>query len=117
VVEIVRACEAGELGFDPDRLHCMLDLTSTSNTLLAGSLEHAQKKQIALTRAVAARMGLDPLTDLRPHVVASTALSTFHAAAEALRTEKMGYTRFSDALDDAFAVIEGGLNFPSVRPE
>ncbi len=42
-VGIARACEQGELGFDPARWMCLQNLMSTSPALLAGSLEHAQK--------------------------------------------------------------------------
>ncbi|WP_395106704.1 TetR family transcriptional regulator [Actinomadura sp. SCN-SB] len=112
VVGIARACERGELGFDPGRFECMMTLTSQSTALLAGSLEHAQKKQWILTQAVAERMGTDPETDLRPHVVAATVLATFRAAADALSNGRMPYTTLSEAIDAAFAILEEGMNIP-----
>ncbi|GLZ14722.1 TetR family transcriptional regulator [Actinomadura sp. NBRC 104425] len=114
-VEATRAAERGELGFDPARFRCLLDLTAGSATLMAGSLELAQKKQAEMTRLVAERMGTDPAVDMRPHVVAAATVSAFRAAAEAMRSPKMGYERMSDAVDDAFAVLEQGLNFPPAR--
>ncbi|GAA4088366.1 TetR family transcriptional regulator [Actinomadura miaoliensis] len=111
-VDTTRAAERGEMGFAPARFRCLLDLTADSDTLMAGSLELTQKKQAELTRLIAERMGTDPDTDLRPHVVAAAAVSAFHAAAEAMRSPKMGYEQISDAVDDAFAVLEQGLNFP-----
>ncbi|MER7546979.1 TetR family transcriptional regulator [Actinomadura sp.] len=115
VVEIARACEAGELGFDPGRFQCMLSMVKDSPTLLAGSLEHAQRKQALLTEVVARRMGLDPDADLRPHVVAAAAHCGFQAAADA--ADRMGGTfgSLSEAVDQAFALLEKGLNEP-VRP-
>jgi hypothetical protein len=113
VVGIADACERGDLGFDPDRFECMMTLTSESPTLRAGSLEHAQKKQRILTLAVADRMGADPETDLRPHVVASTVISTFRAAADAFGNGRMPYKTLSEAVDAAFAILEEGINLPS----
>ncbi|MBX6766434.1 MAG: TetR family transcriptional regulator [Actinomadura rubrobrunea] len=115
-VEATRAAERGDLGFDPERFRCMLDLTAASPTLMAGSLELAQKKQAELTRLVAERMGTDPKADLRPHVVAAAAACAFRAATEAMRSPRMGYARLSDAVDDAFAILEQGLNFAPERP-
>ncbi|MFF5259081.1 TetR family transcriptional regulator [Actinomadura viridis] len=112
-VTIAKACESGEMGMDPERFQCMMTLTADSPTLLAGSLEHAQKKQLHVTRAVAARMGADPATDLRPHVVASAVLAAFRAAADVVTSGAMGYTALSDAVDDAFAILEEGVNLPS----
>jgi AcrR family transcriptional regulator len=116
-VGIVRACEQGELGFDPARWMCLQNLMSTSPALLAGSLEHAQKKQAVLTQIVAERMGTDPATDLRPHVVAASASCAFRAAAEAWTAGATGGTTLSEAVSAAFALLEDGINYPSVASE
>lgn len=110
VVDIARACEAGELGFDPEQFACMMNMTAQSTALLAGSLEHAQKKQAALTRVIAERMGLDASRDLRPHIIASVTSAAIRSAAEACRTETMPYTLLSEAADEAFTILESGLN-------
>ncbi|MBW8484389.1 TetR family transcriptional regulator [Actinomadura parmotrematis] len=115
MVSTVRACEHGELGFDAGRFTCMIELTERSDALMAGSLEHAQRKQAEITAAVAARLGADPATDIRPHVITTTVMSAFHAAAEYVRSTGAGLS-LSDALDEAFAVLEGGLNLPSAPP-
>ncbi|WP_030164758.1 TetR family transcriptional regulator [Spirillospora albida] len=113
VVGITRACENGELGFDPQRFECMLSMTSDSGALMAGSLEHAQRKHREMTQVIGARMGLDPATDLRPHVVAATVMAAFRAASEALADPNFPYTTLSEAADAAFAVLEEGLNLPA----
>jgi AcrR family transcriptional regulator len=115
VVEISRACEQGELGFDPARFECMLSLTAGSTTLMAGSLEHSQKKLLDLTHAIALRIGADAGTDLRPHVIAATTMAAFRTAAEALRVGILGYDSLSEAVDDAFGILENGINFPAVN--
>lgn len=116
VVGIARACERGELGFDPARFYCLMDLMASSPAMLAGSLEYAQKKQADLTHAAAERMGVDPATDLRPHVVASTVTAAFRAASDALQCGTMGYDSLSAAVDAAFAIVEAGVNYPSAQP-
>ncbi|GAA2572759.1 TetR family transcriptional regulator [Actinomadura fulvescens] len=116
IVGIMRAAERGELGFAPERFDCMMMLMQDSNSLLAGSLEHAQKKQTMLTRVIACRMGVDPAVDLRPHVVAATANCAFRASADMVQEyrDTCGDIPLSEAVDQAFAILEGGLNFPSV---
>jgi len=116
VVEIARACERGDLGFDPQRFEVMMTLMDNSPSLLASSLEHQQKKQASLTKVIAERMGADPATDLRPHVVAATAACSFRASADMLaqHREMCGDAPLSETVDRAFAIIEEGLNFPSV---
>lgn len=115
VVEIARACEAGELGFDPGRFECMLTMMSDSPSLMAGSLEHAQRKQALLVEIVAGRMGLDPDDDLRPHVVAAATTCAFQAAADVTRRLGGKFATLSETVDQAFAILESGLNEPS-RP-
>ncbi|MQY03276.1 TetR family transcriptional regulator [Actinomadura macrotermitis] len=112
VVGIARACERGELGFDPSRFQCMMELMSRSDTLLAGSLEHAQRKQAAVVAAIADRMGVDPAADLRPHVIGAVIHSAFRAASDILATPEMGYTTLSEAADAVFAILEEGFDTP-----
>ncbi|MGH3240438.1 MAG: TetR family transcriptional regulator [Spirillospora sp.] len=110
VVEIARACERGELGFDPERFTCMFEMMSQSPSLMAGSLEHAQKKQALLTDVIAERLGLDPATDLRPHVIAGSTTCGFQAATDALRRYPGAFGSISETVDWAFRILESGLN-------
>jgi AcrR family transcriptional regulator len=113
IVGVAHACEEGSLGFDPGRFRCIMDMMVSSPAMMARSLEHAQKKQADLTRVIAERMGVDPAEDLRPHVVAAMAACGFRAAADTWEGASMGCTSLSEAVDQAFAIIEGGVNFPS----
>lgn len=115
VVGIARACEAGELGFDPERFTCLMTMVSESPALMAGSLEHAQKKQRLVTEVIAERIGLDADTDLRPHVIAAATMCGFQAAADAMRHLGDTFGTLSETVDQAFAILEHGLNEPS-RP-
>ncbi|MFB4296907.1 TetR family transcriptional regulator [Actinomadura sp. NTSP31] len=117
VVGIAGACERGELGFDPQRFECMFTMMSESPTLMAGSLEHAQKKQQLITAIIAERMGLDPATELRPHVIAAAATCGFQAAADVARRHGGAFGSLSETVDQAFAILEEGLNAPSGPPE
>ncbi|GGV13596.1 TetR family transcriptional regulator [Actinomadura sp. LOL_016] len=110
IVQVARACESGELGFTPERFECLITMTADSPALSAGSLEHAQRKQLLLTEVIAERMGFDLATDLRPHIVAAVALGAFRTAAEALHSPEMGYPTLTEAADAAFAVLEQDLN-------
>ncbi|TDC84145.1 TetR family transcriptional regulator [Actinomadura sp. 7K507] len=112
VVGIARACEAGELGFDTDRFDCVLTMMSDSPALMAGSLEHAQRKQALVIEFVAERLGADPATDLRPHVIAAAATCGFQAAADAMRRQDGAFGSLSETVDKTFAILEEGLNQP-----
>jgi AcrR family transcriptional regulator len=113
-VEVVRACEEGAMGFDPERFVCLQDLMAKSPALVAGSMEHMQKKQAFLTRTIAERMGVDPATDLRPHVVASVAVCAFRGAADAWHAGALQTTSLSELVSAAFGLLEEGINYPSV---
>ena len=112
-VGIAQACELGELGFDPKRFMCLQDMMATSPALLAGSLEHAQKKQAILTQMIADRMGVDPGRDLRPQIVAATVGAAFRAAADAWYAGAEGASTLSEAVTTAFALLEDGINYPA----
>jgi AcrR family transcriptional regulator len=115
-VAMMRACEEGEFGLDPEKFICIQQLMDSSPTVFSRSLEHGQKKQVEITRLVAERMGVDPATDLRPHVAAGAGSCAFRAAfdvwihgnAPLPRAE-----RLSDLLDQFFALLEDGINYPA----
>jgi AcrR family transcriptional regulator len=110
VVGIAHACENGELGFDPERFECLFTMLSQSPALMAKSLEHTQKKQNTMTKIIAARLGVDPAVDLRPHVIAAAAMAGFNAAADAMRHHPETFVSISETVDRAFAILEGDLN-------
>ncbi|MFI0411430.1 TetR family transcriptional regulator [Actinomadura sp. 3N508] len=112
VVEIASASERGELGFDPERFTCMFDMVNESPALMAGSLERAQKKQALMTEVIAERLGIDPATDLRPHVIAAAATCGFQAATDALRRYPRAYGSISETVDRCFAILENGFEEP-----
>jgi AcrR family transcriptional regulator len=112
-VSIARATERGELSFDAAWAQCVIEMMSQSPAIMARSLEHAQKKQADLTRVISARMGVDPDKDLRPHIAAAMSACAFQAVAEMARKRDKRFQNLSEAVDAAFAIIEGGLNFPS----
>lgn len=113
--ETIRACEEGGEA-QRQRFECLLTLTAESPTLLARSLEQTQKKQIHLTEAVAARMGVEPDRDLRPHVLAAVALAAVHAAGEAMQRPQPLYPTFHEAVEAALRIAEEGVNFPPADP-
>jgi AcrR family transcriptional regulator len=116
-VSIIRACEDGEFGFDPDRFRCIQQLMESSPAVFGSSLEHGQKKHAEMTRLVAERMGVDPGTDLRPHVVAAVVNGVFHTAFELLSSGIVRAERFSDVLSELLLSLEDGINYPAAAVE
>jgi AcrR family transcriptional regulator len=113
-VAVMRAYEDGDYGFDPEKFFCVHEMMERSPTLLGRSLEHGQKKQAEITRLIAERMGVDPAADLRPTVAAGAVSCAFRAAYDVwLRGKDQQPKRLSDLLDEIFALIEQGLNYPS----
>jgi len=117
-VDVVRACEEGDYGFDPRHFVCIQRLMETSPAVFGRSLEHGQKKQVEVTRVIAERMGVDPATDLRPHVAAGASSCAFRSAFEVLACGATKTERLSDVLAEVFAILEDGLNYPAawLRP-
>jgi AcrR family transcriptional regulator len=109
-VSVLRACEDGEYGFDPERFGCIQQMMESSPAVFGSSLEHGQKKQAEITRVIAQRMGVDPAVDLRPHVAACLSTCAFHTAFEVIRSGVAKSTRFSDVLDEVFDALERGFD-------
>jgi AcrR family transcriptional regulator len=110
-VSVLRACEDGMYGFDPERFVCLQEMMESSPAVFGRSLEHGQKKQAEITRVIAERMGVDPATDLRPHVAAGLSNCAFRSAFEIMGCGVAKTDRFSDALDQVFGVMEDGLTY------
>lgn len=115
-VRLIRAGEAGTSGLDGKRFACMQLLMEDSPAVMSRSLEHTQKKHADLAALIASRMGVDPADDLRPIVVAATAMAAFNAAFDLYTRDPDRKRRFSSILNDVFAVLEGDVNFPSATP-
>lgn len=112
-VSVIRACEEGAYGFDPQKFLCVQQMMESSPALFGRSLEHGQKKQAEITRIVADRMGVDPADDLRPHVAAGAASCALHAALEVWMHGGAHAEKLSEVLDKVFALLEDGINYPS----
>jgi AcrR family transcriptional regulator len=109
-VSVLRACEDGEYGFDPERFGCIQEMMEKSPAVFGRSLEHGQKKHAEITRVIAERMGVDPADDLRPHVAAGLSNCAFQIAFELTGSCASKTGRFSDVLDEVFGVMLDGLN-------
>lgn len=109
-VSVLRACEDGDYGFDPERFGCLQEMMESSPAVFGSSLEHGQKKQAEITRVIAERMGLDPAIDLRPHVAAGLSTCAFRSAFEVLSAGVAGTERYSEVLDLVFGVMEDGFD-------
>jgi AcrR family transcriptional regulator len=116
-VGVLRACEDGRYGFDPERFGCIRQLLGNSPAVLGRSLERWQKKQAELTRVIAGRMGVDPGQDLRPHVAAGAAISAFGSAFDVLSHDATANGRLSDTVSEIFALLEQGVNYPAATVE
>jgi AcrR family transcriptional regulator len=115
-IDVATASEQGAGGFDPRRFVAVMKMMESSPAVMASSLQHQQKKQELIVAAVAERMGVDPATDLRPHVVGAIANCGVRSAADCWQHDSEQFGSFSEAIAKAFALLEAGVNYPAAVP-
>jgi AcrR family transcriptional regulator len=106
------ACEQGIHGIDPERFESAQQLVMDSPSLFARVLEQHSAKQEDLTRRIAARMGVDPASDFRPHLVASVAIFGIRAAGDSWRKQR-GEISTADAVAEAVGLLARGIDYPA----
>jgi AcrR family transcriptional regulator len=111
-LEVLRACEAGEGGFDPMRFESMQHLMSGNPALAAHAMEQGAARLTDLARVIGTRMGVDHLVDPRPYLVASVALCSIQTVVNAWR-ETEPDAKSSDLLDRAFRLLGDGIDYPA----
>lgn len=109
-VEVLRAYE--EDATENLQFACVTQLVQESPAVMARSLEICAEQLDELSRRVAARMGVDPIADPRPKLVASVASAALQVAVRAWR-ENEPDQKVSDLADRAFALLEAGINYPA----
>jgi AcrR family transcriptional regulator len=114
-VEMMRACEGGTGGFDADRFTCAQQMMRESPAVHARSLELCSARLDELAKHVAARMGVDPAADPRPTLVAAAATTAVQTAVGAWHEAEPDLP-VSVLADRALALLEEGINYPSVNP-
>jgi AcrR family transcriptional regulator len=112
-VEVIRECEAGVNGFDPTQFQNMQLLLAGNPALAARSIELCAARVAELATLIGARMGADPVTDPRPHLVASVTICAMQTGVNAWRDADRD-TPSSELVDQAFRLIIDGLDYPSV---
>ena len=111
-VEMIRSCEGGKAGIDPERFSCAQKLIAGNPSIRGRALELAATRLDELAKHVAKRMGVDPATDPRPTLVAAVATTAVQTAMVAWR-ELEPETLSSVLADRALALLEEGINYPS----
>ncbi len=94
-VGVLEACEAGADGFDVARFCDMHALLARSPALRAVCPQHGTALLDELAGAVGARMGVDPVVDPRPHLVASVVTTDGRVLYQSATD---GERRFSDRI-------------------
>jgi AcrR family transcriptional regulator len=112
-LEVLRAAEAGEAGFDPLRFESMQLLMSSNPALAAHAMEQGAARLADLARVIGTRMGVDHLVDPRPYLVASIALCSIQTVVNAWRATEPD-AKSSDLMDRAFRLLAEGIDYPSV---
>jgi AcrR family transcriptional regulator len=110
VVDVLRAYEEG--GTDAFQFACVMQLVQESPAVMARSLEMCTEQLDEMARHVAVRMGVDPVTDPRPKLVAAVASAALQVAVRAWR-EVEPDEKVSDLAYRAFALLEAGINYPA----
>jgi MftR C-terminal domain len=114
-VTTIHACEAGTGGFDAEKFSCVQQMIRDNPAVFARSLEACTPRLDELGRRIAARMGVDPVTDPRPVFVAAVATTAVQTAMAAWRGAEPDAPA-SELADRALALLEQGINYPSAIP-
>ncbi|MCS7475661.1 TetR family transcriptional regulator [Umezawaea endophytica] len=115
-LDVLRAHGPGASTSDQDRHRRMRDLIAASPTLMAACLERGAARLDEVARLVGVRMGVDPATDPRPHLVASVVLCAIQTAVSAWRATDRDASD-SELVGRAFDLLSGGLDYPAARPQ
>jgi AcrR family transcriptional regulator len=110
-VEVLRDAESGSNGFDSARFQCVQVMMSATPALYARSFERATAVQSELVAVLAARMGADPATDLRPHLVAGLALCGIRSGVESFLAGNPDVS-VAETFDRACALLQEGVDYP-----
>jgi AcrR family transcriptional regulator len=113
MVGVARATESAT-GFDAIRWACMREVTETTPSVAAKSVEHGAAKMDAVAAAIGARMGVDPDTDPRPHLVAAMVAATIPVTMRVWGTAEPD-APMSELVERAFDLLEKGLNYPAAQ--
>jgi AcrR family transcriptional regulator len=111
-VELVRAYEEEATSSDQARHQRMQQLISTSPALAAARTERGIARLDEVARLVGARLGVDPATDPRPHLVASIVLCAVQTTITAWRAAGRDAPD-SQLIGQAFDLLSAGLDYPA----
>ncbi|WP_142107108.1 TetR family transcriptional regulator [Pseudonocardia cypriaca] len=112
VVGTVRAHEDAGSGDGGIRLRSVRALLLSSPTVRAASLHRGALRSGEMARLLAVRMGVDPVRDGRPQLVASIVLCALEAAVAEWQVHRPD-APLSNLLEEAFDLLAGGLDYPS----
>jgi hypothetical protein len=90
----------------------MQAMLASSPVLRAACPQHGTALLDELAGLVGARMGVDPVADPRPHLVASVALCAVQTAADAWRAHHPEVP-LSQLIGQLFELLGAGIDFPA----
>jgi AcrR family transcriptional regulator len=99
-------------GLESARFTCVAQLAQESPAAFAHGLELCGEHTERFTEQIAARMGVDPRTDLRPQLVSAATMAALQVAARAWNDDESAVSA-SELADRALALLESGINYPA----
>jgi AcrR family transcriptional regulator len=111
--EVLSLYETGGPSGAAERFANVTRLLTISPALAGRSLELCTTRIDELSERIARRMGVPPVTDPRPALVAAVVMSAVQTAAGAWR-ENEPDAAMSVLVDRAFELLEDGINYPAV---
>ena len=104
----------GANSLDSARFTCVAQLAQESPAAFAHGLELCGEHTERFNEQIAARMGVDPRTDLRPQLVSAATMAAMQLAVR-VWSENQSATTVSELADRALALLEAGINYPAAR--
>lgn len=78
--------------------------------------ENTPRHMAVIAEVIACRMGVSGTYDLRPYVAAAMAVCAMQSVIELMEQGQIPHLALTDSVDEAFDIIESGVNFSSVIP-
>lgn len=116
VVEVVHGCEMGSYGLDSNRFEVLKHLIRGHPLVCARNLERTLVRKQLLVQVLAGKLHVDPERDTRPALVAGVLEYAYTAAYEIWKDQQGERRMYSQVLDEVFAAVESGLNYPCPDP-
>lgn len=112
MTQVLARLEDGGFGIDLDRMERLREVIATDERLCALSAQRQVAQSERVVELIAARMGVDPATDVRPELVAALVVTATHIGVHATAM-LTGGAGVAERIDRCLALLQNGVDYPA----